>query len=58
MGILTTIFDAVKSEWHDYNTNQLVHQAYSHDPAIRTLARARLKQKDPDIYSMLEEMPK
>jgi hypothetical protein len=58
MGILTTIFNLIKAELHDYNINQLVRQAYSKDPAIRTLARAKLKKKDLDIYNELEEMPK
>ena len=56
MGILETILNEVRAELHDYNMNQLVHQAYSHDPAVRTLARAKLKQRDPDIFNMLEKV--
>lgn len=53
---LGLVIEQVKAGLHDYNMNQLVHQAYSKDPAIRTLARSRLKLKNPDVFEMLEKV--
>ncbi len=56
LGVITSILSEVKALLHDYNINALVHQAYSIDKATRTLARAKLKQKEPEIFAMLEDV--
>jgi hypothetical protein len=56
LGIINSVLSAVKAELHEMNIRNLVSQAYSKDVVVRTLARAKLLEKDPQIFSLLEKV--
>jgi hypothetical protein len=50
------VIDQAKKEFRDYNTKQLIDQAFSAKPSVKILARARLKKDYPEIWAQLVEL--
>jgi hypothetical protein len=46
--------EQAKKDVRDYNTRKLIEQAFSEQPSVSIFARAKLKEKYPEVYALLD----
>lgn len=49
------LIDQAKKDVKDYNTKRLIDEAFSTRPAVKILARARLKKDYPEVWVQIEQ---